>query len=188
MTKSTGDTKGTPFLQSEQVYLRKIETTDVEGNYIGWLNDHEITQGLETGFFPTDVEEAREYVKQKVDNDDILFLAIVNKTTDEHLGNIKLGPINWIHRRAEIGILIGEKEYWGRGIATECIRTLAEHAFDTLNLHKLIAGCYEENVGSAKAFKKVGFSEEGRRVEHAHCEGEYTDLIELGLIRREFKA
>lgn len=185
MNNSSRNDNLIPFLQSEQVYLTEIDVTHVEGNYITWLDDPEITQYLETRFFPTSVEEAKEYLKSTLNNDDVLLLAIMYKGNDEHIGNVKLGPINWIHRRAEIGILIGEKEYWGRGIATECIQEITEYAFETLNLHKLTAGCYENNVGSIKAFKKAGFNEEGRRIQHAHCNGEYTDVIKLGLVRVE---
>jgi len=176
-----------PFLRGEKIDLRELDTRDVDGNYIQWINNQEITQYLETGFFPTSVESGVEYVEKMAGNDDVLFLAIVDKQSREHIGNIKLGPIDWIHRRAEIGILIGEKDFWGQGIATEAIRLLAEHAFRRLNLHKLTAGCHNENVGSKKAFKKVGFTEEGRRVNHVHCDGEYVDVTELGLLRTEFE-
>ena len=50
------------------------------------------------------------------------FLPFAIKTTDKHIGNIKLGPINWIHRYGDISLLIGDKDYWGKGIATEAIR------------------------------------------------------------------
>jgi len=188
MTKTESPRTQTPFLRGEQINLREITTRDVDGNYITWINDQEITQYLETGFFPTSVESGVEYVEQMVGNDDVLFLAIVDTESGDHIGNIKLGPINWIHRRAEIGILIGETEFWGRGIGTEAIRLITAHAFERLNLHKLTAGCHEENVGSKKAFKNVGFTEEGRRMKHAYYDGKYTDVIELGLLRAGFEA
>ena len=93
-------------------------------------------------------------------NKDNIFLAIVLKDNKKHIGNIKIGPINWYHRLAEIGIMIGEKDCWGKGYAAEAISLLADFAFSKLNLHKLTAGCYEQNQGSLKAFQKAGFEVE----------------------------
>ena len=42
-----------------------------------------------------------------------------------HIGNIKIGPVHSYHRRARIGLLIGEKEFWNRGYATEAIKLAA---------------------------------------------------------------
>src|SRR5205814_2669717 len=104
----------------------------------------------------------------------------VRKDNDQHIGNIKLGPIHWIHRYAEIGLLIGEKSCWGQGYASEAIRLVTTYAFERLNLHKVTAGCYATNVGSVRAFEKAGFVREGVRPRHCFCEGTYVDLILLG--------
>jgi len=186
MTDPVEECEDAPFLQCEQVYLRRVTPADVRGNYIEWVNDQEITQFLEVGHFPMGTEDIVKYVEKISDDNKTLFLAIFVRDSGEHIGNIKLGPIDWVHRRADIGILIGEREYWGQGIATESIGAVVTHAFETLNLHKLTAGCYEDNVGSRKAFEKVGFSVEGQRPKHAHYDGAYTTLIELGLLREDF--
>ena len=56
-----------------------------------------------------------------------------------------------------VRILLGDKNCWGKGYATETIEVLTEHAFGVLGLHKLTAGAYAENVGSIRAFEKAGF-------------------------------
>jgi len=45
-----------------------------------------------------------------------VILAIVDIDSDAHIGNIKLGPINWISRISPLGIMIGNKEFWERTI------------------------------------------------------------------------
>ncbi|MDC4205803.1 MAG: GNAT family protein [Candidatus Manganitrophus sp.] len=94
-----------------------------------------------------------------------------------------MGPIQWIHRLADIGLLIGEKDCWGKGYATEAIQLVSDYAFNVLNLHKVAAGCYGPNEGSARAFQKAGFVVEGVRKEQFYTNGSYVDDILLGLIR-----
>src|SRR5262249_39270580 len=118
----------------------------------------------------------------KLGDRDNVFLAIILKEGDRHIGNIKLGPIQWIHRFADIGLLIGEKDCWGRGYATEAIRLVTDYAFCELNLHKLAAGCYDLNQGSIKAFQKVGFIVEGVRKQRFYYRKSYIDEILLGLV------
>ena len=101
---------------------------------------------------------------------------------DKHIGNIKLGPINWIYRIADIGVLIGEKDCWGEGYATEAIALIKEYAFNVLGLHKLTAGSIGLNEGSVKAFQKNNFKIEGVRKKHAFINGSYVDAILLGLV------
>ncbi len=117
-----GNDVNSPFLKGDKIYLRGVLPADADGGYGDWMNSRDVTQFLETGFFPTASTDLEEYISTMKSNDDVLFLAIVDTESGKHIGNIKLGPINWIHRRGDIGVLIGEKDFWGRGIATEAIR------------------------------------------------------------------
>jgi RimJ/RimL family protein N-acetyltransferase len=149
------------------------------------MNDGEITQYLESRFHDNSLEALGKYVRDRMKEPNEMFLAIVENEHNTHIGNIKLGPINWIHRIGDIGILIGEKTYWGKGIATEAIRLLVDHAFKNLRLHKLTAGCYTLNKTSLKAFQKNAFEIEGIRKKHRYYNGEYVDTILLGLLNEE---
>ena len=171
-----------PFLAGERIYLREVRPSDVNDAYYRWMNDPEVTQYLESRFAPNSMETLQEYVKNFLGNKDNIFLAIVLKENHKHIGNIKMGPINWFHRLADIGVMLGEKDSWGKGYASEAISLLVKHAFCTLNLHKLTAGCYEQNLGSLKAFQKSGFEIEGIRKKHRFLNGKYEDSILLGKI------
>lgn len=170
-------------LDGKLVYLRPVTPSDVNETYCRWMNDPVVTQYLESRFHPATRESLEAYVARLKDDPDHLFLAIIAKDTATHIGNVKLGPINWMHRFADIGLLMGESAYWGRGIATEVITLVARHAFDELKLRKVTAGCYGTNVAAIKAFEKAGFVREGLRRDHYHCNGEYVDGVLLGLKR-----
>lgn len=170
------------YLEGERIYLREVRPSDANENYYRWMNDPEIIRYLESRFYPNSLESIQDFVKGKLNDRESVLFAIVLIDGDRHIGNIKIGPINWIHRFADIGLMIGEKDCWGRGYATDAIRLISEYAFKTLNLHKVTASCYGNNQGSAKAFLKVGFEIEGTRKSQYFCNGEYQDMILLGLL------
>ena len=171
-------------LHGERIYLREVIESDVDGNYLRWMNDIEVTQYLECRFFPATPEDLRIYVRTIRANRNSLFLAMIVKETGEHVGNIKLGPIDWHHASGDIGLIIGEKAYWGKGIAKEAIKLVVNHAFHTLQLHKVTASCYATNVASIRAFERLGFAREGIRKSQFLSNGHYVDQVMLGLVRQ----
>jgi ribosomal-protein-alanine N-acetyltransferase len=173
------NTEFSPFLCGENIYLREVRPSDVTESYYRWLNDPAITQFLECRFHPNSIDNLIEYVKSRQTDPNNIFLAIIIKENHRHIGNIKLEPIHWVHRYAEVGIMIGEKDCWGKGYATEAISLVTKFAFDTLNLHKLTAGSYDVNTGSLKAFQTAGYHIECIRKSQLFYQGAYVDSILL---------
>ncbi len=172
-----------PFLTGDKLYLRSLESADLDGEYFDWLNDGEVTKFLASGVFPMSKEKMEEYYRNVVLSSDNVMLAIVDKKSDKHIGNIRLGPINWISRIAELGVMIGDKEFWHKGYSTEAIKLLVEYAFHRLNLHKVTAGVIAENQASVRAFEKAGFAIEGRGKSQFFLDGEYCESLYMGIIR-----
>ena len=90
------------------------------------------------------------------------IFAIIDKKTNLHVGNIKIGKINNFHKSADIGYFIGEKKNWGKGFASESIKLITKFAFKNLKLIYLNAIIYEKNYGSVKVLKKNKFKIDGR--------------------------
>lgn len=175
------------FVAGKGIYLREVRESDVNEQYYNWINDPEINQFLETRYHPRSLENIKGFVKSMDGRGDEILFAICDTATDKHIGNIKLGPINWVHRYGDISLLVGDKAYWGKGIATEAIRLVTEFAFYTLNLHKVKAGCYAQNTGSRKAFEKVGFELEGVLKKQWILNGQFMDQLYLGLCVEDYK-
>jgi len=169
------------MLDGNSIYLRTVQKKDVTIRYLSWLNDPEVNQFLETRFTPQTIEGIEEYVNQVSYDKSTFFFAIFYKKTNEHIGNIKLGPINWIHKFAEISLFIGEKKYWNKRLATEAIKIISSFAFRKLNLHKLTAGAYANNLGSIKAFKNADFHEEAAFKKQYIFNGQYVNRVCLCL-------
>ena len=174
------------FLSNKNIFLREVNIEDVNERYYSWLNDPQIGEFLETRYHPHSKENITEFVKSMDGNSNEILLAICILNSDLHIGNIKLGPINWIHGFADVSLLIGDKEYWGKGIATQAIKLISKFAFEKLNLNKLKAGCYQENVGSKKAFLKAGFELEGILKSQWRLDNSFQDELILGLLREKY--
>ena len=174
-------------ISGKRITLRQLSREDVTQSYVDWLNDDEVNRFLESRFQQQSLESVRSFVAAAGVNPDELLLGIFTKDNARHIGNIKLGPINRTHRRAELGIMIGDKNYWGQGVATEAVGLVTDYAFRELNLNKVEAGCYQSNGGSRRAFLKAGFRVEG----YIHCQfinrGRTEDGFRLGCVNPALK-
>ena len=176
------------FLEGDRIYLREVRVSDVNERYQTWLNDPAVTAFLEIRYTPRSFENIRKFVEAMDGKTDEIFLAICLKKEERHIGNIKLGPINPIHRFADVSLLIGERDCWRAGYATEAIRILTTFAFNALNLNKLRAGCYSGNRGSEKAFLKAGFRREGLLKNQWIVGGAFQDEVLMGLWSGDWRA
>jgi RimJ/RimL family protein N-acetyltransferase len=175
------------FAAGPTVFLRSLERTDLNDRYLSWLNDPEVTRYTETGTFPATAEDLENYYRAITGSRNDVILAIVDKSSGRHIGNVKLGPIHWIHRCATLGILIGEKEFWGKGIGLEATRLMAEYGFERLNLHRIDLGVFAEHAAAVRCYEKAGFKVEGRLREDLFQKGEYKDRLWMGLLRSEYQ-
>lgn len=166
-------------LKLRDIELFGLEPDDVADQYVSWLNDPLVNRYLESRFVVHTLESTRQFVRSVIDSDDSILFGIRYLPARRHVGNIKLGPIDRHHRRAELGLLIGERALWGRGIAAAAIELATRYAFDKLGLLKVTAGCYVSNLGSRRAFEKAGFVVEAVRKRHFLLDGQPEDGVLL---------
>lgn len=164
-------------LKLGDVELFGLEPEHVTDDYVSWLNDPLVNRYLESRFARHTLESTRRFVQSILDSEDSILFGIRYAPSGRHVGNIKLGPIDWHHRRAELGLLIGDRACWGRGIASAAIELATNHAFGPLGLLKVTAGCYASNVGSRRAFEKAAFVVEGIRRRHFLLNGAPEDAV-----------
>ena len=171
------------FLKGENILLRPLQIEDVDGNYQYWLNDEEVVKFNSHGRFPETPEKLRDYIREVHSSQDKLVLAVLDKKTGKHIGDVSLQRIQWIDRNAEIAFLLGELDFYNRGVMFEAGKLLIQHGFYRLNLHRIYCGTSSENIAMQKLALKLGMSQEGIRKEALFKDGKYLDLIEYGLLR-----
>jgi len=174
----------TPRWRTELIECFLLEQQHASEEYVGWLNDREVNRYLESRFTIQDLASVRAFIETALADERILFLGIRCPALGRHVGNIKLGPIDRRHGLGEVGIMIGDRQAWGRGIASAAIACIADIAQHELGLRKLTAGCYASNKGSARAFEKAGFQVEGVRRDHFLLDGRPEDLILMARMLR----
>ena len=145
-------------LITKRFRLRILNLNDVGPHYVSWLNDPEVNRYLESRYHSHTIDTTIKYVNECHNDPQIFSFAIFERNSDLHIGNIKIVICDEEKKVGQIGILIGEKSYWGQGVATEVIKALLNFGFEILNLREIVAGCYRSNVASLKAFIKSGFS------------------------------
>lgn len=161
---------------SGAVALKSLDVSAAKGPYLNWMQDLEVGRYLESRFAKHTEQSLVGFIRVSNDAQNILLAGIF--LDGRHVGNIKLN-ISRHHHRGEFGILIGDRDVWGRGVARQAISLLSDHAFNELGVVKLSAGCYGPNVGSIKAFEAAGFHVEAvRRGHHIH-EGKPVDGVYL---------
>ena len=101
--------------------------------------------------------ELRKYVVDKISRDDVLFLGIFEKSRELHIGNIKYEPVNSELGYAIMGILIGDADYRGKGVASEVLLYSIQWLNDNEGIHKVFLGVDVENKNAIRAYEKSGF-------------------------------
>ncbi len=159
---------------SKEICLKILSQDDVSTEYLKWMTDPEVVQYLESRWSSYTLEDLRAYVRAMNSSSCDVMFGIFSDSLG-HVGNIKIGNINQIHRFGDLGLLIGAPSARGRGWGTEAIQLATDYAFEELNLNKLIAGIYSPNVPSFRAFIKAGYRQVGVLESHRFFKGRYVD-------------
>jgi aryl-alcohol dehydrogenase-like predicted oxidoreductase len=142
-------------LVGEKIYLRNLTESNASSEYCSWLSDPEVNKNIVTK--KTTIEELKKYIKEKNQDPKCLFLGIFYKENNKHIGNIKIEKINFKNKNCDLGIIIGDKNYWGKGIATEATELIVNYGFYILNLNEIELGVTSDNIAAIRAYKKTGF-------------------------------
>lgn len=175
------------FIEGKKMYLRNLKKEDVYKNYIHWFDDKQVCKMNSHHRFPNSEEDMIKYIEDSNSSEYKLVMAVIAKQDKIHIGNVSLQNINYINRSAEFAIIIGERDYWGKGYAKECGELMIEHGFSTLNLHRVYCGTFSENIGMQNLAKSLGFIKEGIRYEAEFKNGKYVNIIEFGLLRKNWR-
>lgn len=150
----TAETWADVHIRSARFDLRPITETDVTPRYLGWFASRGASNIIQ---HPASLDDLRAYVRDRSDRDDILFLAIRTADTGQHIGNLKLEPIDRALSGAVLGIFIGDEAWHSKGVATETIRATAQWLQAELRLRYLWLGVAEDNPAARRAYEKSGF-------------------------------
>lgn len=171
-------------LDGKTIQLRPMTADDLEYK-VRWFNDPEVNSTL---IFDDTLDLDKTVEWFEIASKDPTRRDFVIETHDsESIGLIGLVGIDDSNATAEIYIVIGQKDYWGKGVMAEAESILIQWAFDELSLQKIWALARPENVASIITMKKLGFQIEGTLRKEKIIAGKRIDIIRVGVLPSEFR-
>ena len=168
------------MLKGEKVLLRPMKRDDI-------ARQHEFDQdpelyGLDSTYpRVSPLERAQAFYESRAkDDENIAPFAI--EAEGEYIGYCSLMDLQNRHGNLELGIMIGDRAYWGRGYGRDAVRLLLDYGFRYLGARRIGLTTHAKNERAIRC----GFVEEGRPRKATWIEGEYTDLVEMSILREEW--
>jgi len=174
-------------IAGERVALGSLRR-DLIPVYHAWISNLETTQYLsEAGSAPT-LDEEVEWYEREIRNANQRTFTIYAMPDYQPIGTVNLHQIDHKHRKANMGIMIGEPAMRGRGLGTEAVELIVDFGFNALNLHSIWLATYEFNIAGRKAYARAGFTKVGRRHQCRYHAGRFRDEIHMDILVSEFTA
>lgn len=177
------------MIYGARIRLRQPEQTDLP-TFVTWLNDPEIRHNL-AAYWPMSLAREERWFDEQAKRpvqEQPLVIEARHGDDWKMIGTSGFHGLDWRERNAELGIMIGAKEEWNKGYATEAMQLLVQIGFETLNLHRLYLRVYERNRAAIRAYEKAGFVHEGRQRQANYDEGVYSDVLMMSILRPEWDA
>lgn len=144
------------MISTPRFLLKPLTIVDVNDRYLSWLNIKTSAYIEYTWEGNPSMEELKNYVSERENRLDVLFLGIFTKEA-QHIGNIKYEPIDSKSKSAFMGILIGENDWRGKGVATEVIKVSGRYLAEQYRIETIILDVNESHKAAIAAYQKVGF-------------------------------
>ena len=182
------------LITGKRVYLEPFASTHLyDPAYYAWLRDIDVVRyiGREELLQGIPFTEAENYVMQLWKEEYCHFLAVHHTETGKFIGTAKVNFISAQGRKhgiADMGIMLGERSFWGQGLAKDILQAISIFAFDELHARKLSAGGYSLNEAVVKAFLRIGYKIDGKLrrqlvVDHSYCDHVLMSCFEQELVR-----
>ncbi len=118
-------------------------------------------------------------------DDRVMNFAI--EVDQRYVGGCGLINLDYLHRRAEIGIFVGDKALWGRGVGSEAMTLVIGYGFDYLNLHRIYLRVFAENARAIRVYEGLGFQHEGRFRDAEWRHGRWLDMLYMSILEPEWR-
>jgi ribosomal-protein-alanine N-acetyltransferase len=150
-------TESQQSLLGKSIILRSLTQEDAFGDWPNWLNDAEVTKFMNKGCARVSSTDQLHFVQRVDRSDQDLVFAICTRNEMIHLGNVGIHQIDWEKRTGQFGIIIGRKDYWGKGIGTEAWTIFVDFCFRYIGLHTVYTKIAITNLPSLRVAEKLGF-------------------------------
>ncbi|MGC5224572.1 GNAT family N-acetyltransferase [Micromonospora sp. DT81.3] len=174
------------MLEGPRTVLRPLRSADAERQHL-FDQDMELCVLDSRSPVPARREQADDFVAQRFESQlDVARLAI--EADQRYIGHCSLSGLRDAHGNLELGIVIGDREYWSRGYGREVVRVLLGYAFQARYARRIALTTHEDNPRAIRCYAACGFVEEGRPRQAFWTGHRYADLVEMSILREEWAA
>jgi ribosomal-protein-alanine N-acetyltransferase len=167
------------------IYLRALEPSDYLISY-KWRNDLFIQEGVTGNKYFVSSEQEKRWVDDAIADRENIRLAICLKEDDRYIGNTYMINIDWINRKCQIPIFLGDASVRGKGISVQARLLMLSFAFYERNMHKVWAHVLAHNSASIRMNEKAGFKKDGLLRDEIFKDGMYHDVVVMSVLKEEF--
>ena len=165
------------YTVGKNIYLRHPTQEDAMGSWYEWFSDEDTTRYLDARYWPNSLESQAEFYDSLNSDKSKLVLSIIETTNNRHIGVVSLSSINWVHRHADIGIVIGNKDFTRGVYAAETYALILRIAFKRLNLKNVRAGYCRSNKASEALLTLYKFKVAGIYENMMTIDGKEEDVV-----------
>lgn len=166
--------------KGERLYLKEIKISDIDDSVMNWFEDAELMKFYTSSKNKITKEGLLLSIEEGKKAGNLFTYGIYMNGTKKLIGTIKLGPIHTIHRTSDLVVLIGDRNYLGKGLSVDAISLGNQLAFEKFNIRKLHGGMYESNIPSIKSYTRAGWLIEGRLKGFYWVDNKNEDRILVG--------
>lgn len=172
-----------PILETERLILRKVTEQDIQDIY-AYSSIEEVARYVTWDRHQTiaDTEAFVSFIHNRYENQEIAPWGMEYKDSGKLIGTIDFVSWSPEHHCAEIGYVLSP-DHWGKGIMTEAAKAIIEFGFTKMDLVRIQAKCFAENVGSARVMEKAGMTFEGILRKRMFMKGKFWDLKMYSIIK-----
>lgn len=177
------------FLKGNKIFLKSLNEEDVlYSNWYGWFNDEELCKTLQKHYFPSSTSSQKLFWEENIRNSDKkLQLGICDIAENTLIGIVSLNNIDYINRKCEFSIVIGEKRFQNVVNFVESTNLILNHAFNSLNMNKVYGGSISKELVHLMT-RVLGFKGEGVARQEIYKNGLYHDCYLYSILKGEFKS
>jgi ribosomal-protein-alanine N-acetyltransferase len=178
--------KNLPTLETERLLLRKVTLADTAAMF-SYASNEDVAKYVtwDVHRSMSDTERFINFVLNRYNNEEIAPWGIEDKETGSFIGTVDFVSWSTNHHNAEIGYVIAP-EYWGKGITTEAARAIIRFGFEQMELMRIQARCFVDNIASQRVMEKAGMTFEGINRKSMYIKGQYWDLKVYAILKEEF--
>ena len=170
----------------ERIYLNEIRESDITADVMKWFGDKDLMKFYTTSTQTITKEKLLNSIEEGKVQGNLFTFGIFTVEEDILIGTIKLGPIHQVHKTSDLVILIGNRDFLGKGLSVDAIKLGNELAFGEFDIRKLYGGMYESNLPSIKAYTRAGWLIEGRLQGYYWVENRNEDRILVGCFNPKY--